>query len=66
MTGAVLGALSHPILDGIMHSDVRPFWPWIDTNPLLGVVGLDVVHLGCVALGIVALIVIMWRTRKSP
>ena len=27
VTGALIGALSHPLLDGIMHSDIEPFKP---------------------------------------
>jgi uncharacterized membrane protein YidH (DUF202 family) len=65
MAGAVIGALSHPILDGIMHPDVRPFAPWSDSNPLLRVVGLDVLHVGCVALGVVGLVVMVARLRRE-
>ncbi len=37
---ASVGGLSHPLLDGLMHADVRPFMPWSDSNPFLGLVGL--------------------------
>lgn len=31
--GALWGAVSHVLLDSIVHSDVLPFWPFITTNP---------------------------------
>ena len=32
--GAIGGALSHLWLDALVHSDVRPFYPLIDGNPM--------------------------------
>ena len=65
MVGAVLGGISHPFLDGIMHRDVRPFAPWADTNPLLGLVGLGALHLGCAVLGLIGLIVTAARVHRE-
>src|SRR4029453_4585573 len=56
MIGALVGGVSHPFLDGIMHQDVRPFAPWGDANPFLGVIGLEALHLGCLFLGLVGLV----------
>jgi membrane-bound metal-dependent hydrolase YbcI (DUF457 family) len=28
LVGAPVGGLSHSLLDGLMHPDVRPFAPW--------------------------------------
>jgi hypothetical protein len=56
--GGLLGGITHPIFDGIMHSDVQPFWPLSLENPLLDLIGLGALHLGCViagALGAIAL-----------
>lgn len=67
LTGGLLGGLTHPLLDGVMHRDIRPFLPVTDANPLLGLVGLDVLHEGCIAagvLGIVATAIWLFRDRR--
>lgn len=48
-----------------MHPDVRPFAPRADTNPLLGLIGLGALHLGCVVLGLIGLIVGAARLRRE-
>jgi hypothetical protein len=50
--GVILGATTHALLDGIMHGDIKPFAPFTDANPLVGLVGWDPLHLICVALGV--------------
>jgi membrane-bound metal-dependent hydrolase YbcI (DUF457 family) len=49
--GGLLGGLSHAFLDGIMHADARPFRPFDDANPLLGILPLPALHLVLVAAG---------------
>ncbi|MDQ1816144.1 hypothetical protein RBA41_22865 [Massilia sp. CCM 9210] len=51
-TGAFLGTLSHIVLDAIMHSDMHPWRPLSDANPLLDLVSLGTLHLACL-LGVV-------------
>ena len=53
---ALFATWSHVILDGIMHQDAEPFWPFTTQNPLLALVRLNVLHLGLVILGVVGLI----------
>jgi membrane-bound metal-dependent hydrolase YbcI (DUF457 family) len=53
--GGLVGGLSHPLLDGIMHADIRPFWPISDANPLLGTVDLMTLHVACLASGVVGI-----------
>lgn len=53
--GGGLGGALHILLDGVMHRDIRPFWPFTDANPLLRVVGLQALHLFCVATGVLGL-----------
>ena len=61
-SGAMIGALSHPVLDGIMHSDIEPFQPWTAANPLHGVVGLAPLHQGCLIAGAVGLVLLLaWK-----
>ena len=50
--GAFIGGLSHPFLDGLMHQDIRPFAPWTNVNPLLGLIGWETLHLACLGLGV--------------
>lgn len=56
LIGGLVGGASHPLLDGMMHRDVRPFAPLTDANPFLGMVGLDALHLSCVVAGLVGLV----------
>ena len=54
-TGAFLGTGSHILLDAVMHVDVKPFWPLVATNPLQGLLGIDLLHWACVAGGIIGI-----------
>jgi hypothetical protein len=66
VVGAMAGALSHPVLDGIMHGDIEPFQPWTAANPLHGLLAVDVLQFGCVLAGVVgAVLVAIWRARES-
>lgn len=53
--GAVLGGYSHVFLDSIMHSDIRPLAPFSESNGLLHVIPLSILHVACLALGIAGL-----------
>jgi membrane-bound metal-dependent hydrolase YbcI (DUF457 family) len=67
LSGGLAGGLSHPLLDGIMHADLRPFMPWSDVNPFLGLIGLAQLHLACVAAAIAgAVCLTLWRRRLPP
>jgi membrane-bound metal-dependent hydrolase YbcI (DUF457 family) len=62
LVGGLLGGLSHPFLDGIMHPDARPFMPWSDANPFFGLIGLMQLHLACIAAALFgAVCVTFWR-----
>ena len=66
LLGGLAGGLSHPFLDGIMHPDVRPFMPWSDHNPFLGLIGVVPLHLACVAAALLgAVCVTLWRFRSA-
>lgn len=66
--GAALGAYSHVLLDGIMHADAKPFAPFSDHNPLLGLVAIDTLHILCAASGALAVAVSLVRgfARRRP
>ena len=60
--GGVLGGLSHTVLDGMMHRDVRPFVPWSDENPFLGIVSVGTLHLLCVAAAVLGTLgLTLWK-----
>jgi hypothetical protein len=58
VVGAALGSYSHIVFDSLMHSDIRPFAPISEANPLLGAVSLSALHWSCIAAGAVGLIVV--------
>ena len=51
--GAFIGTYSHVFLDSIMHSDVRPFRPFGESNPSYHLVGVVTLHFVCIFLGVV-------------
>lgn len=61
LVGGVLGGFSQPLLDGVMHADIRPLLPFTNANPLLHVVDLHTLHLVCVLTGGVGMLVLGWR-----
>jgi membrane-bound metal-dependent hydrolase YbcI (DUF457 family) len=63
-TGALVGGLTHPFLDGLMHADIRPFSPFTPENPLLGAVSLGTLHGACLAAGLVGT-VLLWARARS-
>jgi len=63
LVGGLLGGLTHPLLDGIMHADIRPFRPFSDANPLHLAMGLGPLHLACVLAGLSGLALLSLRDR---
>jgi hypothetical protein len=52
ISGAVVGAYSHVILDSIMHSDMRPLAPFSNQNGLIDLIGVEALHIGCILSGV--------------
>jgi hypothetical protein len=65
VAGSMLGAWTHVLLDGVMHPDLRPLAPFSEANPLLHLVSLGVLHLGCVAAAAVGALLLAWRQWRS-
>lgn len=69
ISGAVLGAYSHVLLDSIMHADMRPFAPWSATNAMLRFLSIETLHDFCVVSGalgaILIVLVFLTRTRRD-
>jgi hypothetical protein len=63
--GALIGTLSHILLDSIMHVDVRLLWPFRHENPLQGLITIEQLQWSCAIAGIVgvALLVLAKRLR---
>jgi hypothetical protein len=67
LSGAVIGAYSHVLLDSIMHADMHPFWPFAEGNGLLGILSIENLHLVCAAAGVVGcvgLAGVYWLTGR--
>ena len=62
--GGALGGLTHPLLDGVMHPDIRPFLPVSAENPLLGALDLGLLHSLCVAAAVVGALGLGWRHER--
>ncbi len=63
---AAVGCSSHVLLDGIMHADLQPYFPFSPNNDLLGVISIEHLHQFCVysgLLGAVIFFLIQWRNR---
>jgi len=54
--GVLAGTLSHVAIDSVMHSDMEPLWPFSPSSPFYGVIGIDLLHLLCVASGVLGLL----------
>jgi hypothetical protein len=64
VVSGIFGGIFHSVLDGIMHPDMRPFRPFTDANPLLGLVSIPVLYLFCVITGLVgAALLLAWERR---
>jgi membrane-bound metal-dependent hydrolase YbcI (DUF457 family) len=49
---ALTATWSHVVLDSIVHSDARPFFPSSDANPFLSLVDAGRLHRGLIVLGV--------------
>jgi len=58
VVGAALGTYTHIVLDSIMHGDIRPFAPFSDRNPLLGILSISELEWTCVVSGVVGVAVL--------
>ena len=63
MMTIVVGVLGHLIPDGIMHSDVRPFAPLSEANPLYRLVSLAALHWSLIAAGIFGALLLARNAR---
>ncbi len=64
--GAVLGAYTHIVFDGVMHHDMAPLAPFSQSNALLGAVSMGALDWFCIACGAAALAVLGIRKLLRP
>lgn len=64
---AIIGTMSHIILDGVMHRDMTPFWPFADGNPLLGLLDVGMLHVLCAICAVIGgiAVAVRWRMRND-
>lgn len=63
--GAALGTYTHIVFDSIMHSDMLPFAPFSDANPLFRIVSLPALHWFCVAAGVLGVAILLFKKAKA-
>jgi hypothetical protein len=66
IAGALIGTLSHVLLDSLMHHDIRPLLPFSEANPLMGLMANDAVYQFCKiagVLGAIAWVGMKWINR---
>lgn len=51
-SSAFIGSYSHVVLDGIMHVDLEPFYPFTAHNGLLGLISVEALHKLCLYSGL--------------
>lgn len=61
VAGGLIGGLTHPLLDGLMHHDVRALRPLAETTWVLDPAGVTALHLGCAAAGALGLALLLFR-----
>jgi len=59
--GGLIGGVSHSVLDSFMHFDLVPFWPFPNNNPFLDTLSMGVLHILCVASGLIGVTVLAIR-----
>ncbi|MGW8394180.1 hypothetical protein [Pseudoduganella sp. HUAS MS19] len=62
--GAAFGSYTHIVFDSIMHSDIRPFAPFSDANPLWRIIPLDALHWSCVVAGAIGVAILILRKMR--
>lgn len=64
---AFVGCYSHVVLDGIMHGDVQPFYPFSLINPMLNLISVVNLHKFCIYTGLFGAGIfyfILWRKAR--
>jgi membrane-bound metal-dependent hydrolase YbcI (DUF457 family) len=69
LSSAFIGSYSHVILDGIMHTDVEPFYPFTLFNVFHGLISVQTLHKLCLYSGLLGAGVYygvrLWMQRRT-
>ncbi len=69
ISSAFIGSFSHVILDGIMHTDVEPFYPFTLFNAFHGLISVQALHKLCLYSGLLGTGVYygvrLWMQRRA-
>jgi membrane-bound metal-dependent hydrolase YbcI (DUF457 family) len=65
VAASFMGTFSHIFLDSIMHRDLHPFYPWINSNGLLHIVSYEHLLLFCLLAGVIGIIIYMVTNNKG-
>ncbi len=68
VSSALIGTISHILLDSFMHRDIRPLAPFSDWNGLVDLVPISSLNSFCIAaggLGVLGWIVRRWRQAST-
>ena len=63
LIGGFLGGFSHPILDGLVHHDVHPLWPFSGITWVLPPAGIALVPIVCTIAGVLG--ALLWVLRRG-
>ena len=63
LTGGLIGGVSHALIDGLVHRDMRPLWPVAGTTWVLPPLGIAAVPLACVMAGVLG--ASLWLVRRE-
>ncbi len=62
--GGFIGASSHLAFDSMMHQDIKPFWPFSQNNPFLGLMPPNKILYLCMGLMICGTIIYIFKHKK--
>ncbi len=63
--GAYIGTFSHIFFDAIMHADMSPWLPIASGNALLGLIGIEHLHLLCVLASVLGAVMVAYRFKTQ-
>ena len=64
IAGAFVGTYSHVVLDSVMHADLHPLAPFLETSALLGTVSVSALHVLCVFGGVLGALLLLARVAR--
>jgi hypothetical protein len=63
IVGGLLGGLTHPVFDGIMHDGIAPLRPFSTANPFKDLVSYSTLHVGLALLAALGVLLLVFRLR---